>query len=54
MVIVRNKFDTLQETFVRYTLNNKHENFVIAHLDAADKTKPKIKRRIFCEFTAVM
>ena len=27
-VIVRNKFDTLQETFERHTLNDTYENFV--------------------------
>ena len=35
MIIVRNKFDTLQETSERQTLNDEYENLVTTHMEAA-------------------
>ena len=35
MLIVGNKFDTLQEISETYTLNDEYENFVTAHMEAA-------------------
>ena len=32
MLTVRNKFDTLQETSKRHTLNDKYENLVTARI----------------------
>ena len=44
MVTIRYKYDTLQETSERHTLNDKHENFFTTFLEAAAEcilTKPK-------------
>ena len=41
---VRNKFDTIQETSASHTLNDKYENFVTSHKEAAGEcitTKPR-------------
>ena len=49
MVAVRNKFNTLQEKSERYTLNDKYENFITAHMEAAVEcipTKLKVKYRV--------
>ena len=46
---MRNWFKTLQEKTEKGTPNDKYENFVNAHLEAAAKcipTKPKTKYRI--------
>ena len=48
MLTPRNKSDTLQETSVRQTPNDKDENFMTAHIIAAvecipTKTRPKCK-----------
>ena len=47
---VRNKFDTLQETSERHTLNHKYENFVTNRIEAAaaecTPTKPRAKCRV--------
>ena len=48
-VTVQNKFDTLQETFERHTLNDEYENFVTIHIERAAKyipIKPKAKFRV--------
>ena len=48
-VTVRNKFDTLQETYERHTLDNRYENFVTGHKEAAAKcipTTPTGKHRV--------
>ena len=45
MITVRNKFDTLQEISERHAPNDEYENFVTAHLEAAEciPTKPRVK-----------
>ena len=46
---LRNRFETLQEKTEKGTPNDKYENFVNAHLEAAAKcipTKPKTKYRV--------
>ena len=56
MLKVRNKFDTLQETSKRYTLNDKYENFVMANIEAAAgciPTKPRPKCRVPWEAIAI-
>ena len=40
MVTVRNKFDSLQETFERHTPNNEYEKYVTAHIEAAAECIP--------------
>ena len=40
MVTVRNKSDTLYEISERHTPNDKYENFVTAHTEAAAECKP--------------
>ena len=50
MVTVRNKFNTLQETFESHTSNNKYENFVAGHMKTATEcipNKPKPKCRVW-------
>ena len=56
-VTVRNKFDSLQETSERLAPNDKCENFVTAHLEAAAEyipTKPKPKNWVLWESEAVL
>ena len=56
MIIVRNKFNTLQDTSERHTLNGEYENFVTTHIEEAAiyiPTKPKAKCRISWETIAV-
>ena len=36
MITERNKFDALQETSERHTLNDEYKNFMITHIEAAD------------------
>ena len=46
---LRNRFETLQEKTEKGTPNDKYENFVNAHLEAAVKcipTKPRTKYRV--------
>ena len=48
-VTVRNKFDSLQETSERLTLNDEYENNVTAPIEIAAEcipAKPKVKCRI--------
>ena len=48
MITVRNKFDSLPEISETYTLNDKYENFVTTHIEAAAEsipTKPRGKCR---------
>ena len=55
MVNVRNKFDTLQETSERYTLNDEYENFITTRIEAAVEcipTKPRAKCRVLWESIA--
>ena len=40
MLTLRNKFDALQEISETLTLNDKYENFVNAHLEAATECIP--------------
>ena len=49
MVTVRKKFNSLQETSERYTLNDKYENFVTTFIEEAAKcmlTKPRAKCKV--------
>ena len=53
---LRNRFETLQEKTEKDTPNDEYENFVNAHLEAAEKcipTKPRTKHRIPWETLAV-
>ena len=53
---LRNRFETLQEKTEKGTPNDKYENFVNAHLEAAAKsipTKPRTKHRVSWETLAV-
>ena len=53
---LRNRFETLQEKTEKVTPNDKYENFVEAHLEAASKcipTKPRTKYRVPWETSAV-
>ena len=53
---LRNRFETLQEKTEKSTPNDEYENFVNAHLEAAEKcipTKPKTKYRVPWETLAV-
>ena len=46
---LRNKFDALQEKTETHTLNDEYENFVNAHLEAAEEcipTKQRAKPRV--------
>ena len=46
---LRNRFETLQEMTEKVTPNDEYENFVNAHLEAAEKyipTKPRTKHRV--------
>ena len=54
MVTVRKKFDSLQETSQRHTLNDKYYNFVNSYIEAAENIpiKPKAKCKIPCELIA--
>ena len=48
-VIVRNKFDSLQEISKTHTLNEEYENFVNTHMEAASEcipTNPRAKCRV--------
>ena len=47
MVTVRNKFNTLPETSERHSPNDKYENFVTAHTEAAAECIPS-KLRAKC------
>ena len=52
MLTIGNKFDTLQDISERHTLNDKYENFVTAHMEAAADcipTKPRSKCRVLWE-----
>ena len=58
MVTVRNKFDILQETSETHTPNNKYENFITNHMQAAAVaeciwTKPRAKCRVTWESLVV-
>ena len=56
MVPIKNMFDTIHETSERHTLNDKYENFVTTHLEAAAEcipTGPKVKSWVPKESTAV-
>ena len=44
ILIGRNKFDTLQETSEQHTSNEKYENLVTTHIEAAAKCIPTKKR----------
>ena len=49
MVIVKTKFDTLQETSERHTLSDEDEIFVTTHMEAVAEcipTKPRVKCRV--------
>ena len=53
---LRNRFETLQEQTEKGTPNDEYENFVNAHLEAAEKcipTKPRTKHRVPWEMLAV-
>ena len=53
---LRNKFDALQEILETPTLNDKYENFINAHLEAAAEcipTKQRAKPRVSWETLAV-
>ena len=53
---LRNKFDALQEKIEAHTPNDKYENFVNAHLKAAEEyipTKQRTKSRVTWETLAV-
>ena len=53
---LRNRFETLQEKTEKGTPNDEYENFVNAHLKAAEKcipTKPRTKHRVPSETLAV-
>ena len=56
VIKLRNRFETLQEKTEKRTPNDEYENFVNAHLEAAEKwipTKLKTKYRVPCETLAV-
>ena len=56
VIVLRNKFDALQEKTETRTSNNEYENFVKAHLEAAAKyipTKHRTKSRVPWETLAV-
>ena len=38
MVIIKNKFATLEETFETHTSYDKYENFVTVHIEKTRKT----------------
>ena len=49
MITVRNKFDSLQETSERLTLNDEYENFITTHIEVAAECiliKPRAKSRV--------
>ena len=46
-IVVRNKFDTLQETIERHTANDEYENFITTHIEATAECIP-IKPRTRC------
>ena len=56
MITLRNKFNALQEIFITLTLNDEHENFVHAHMEAVAEcilTKLRAKLRVPWETLAV-
>ena len=56
MIIQRNKFDALQEIYETPTPNDKYENFVNTHIEAAAEcipTKLRAKYRVPWETLAV-
>ena len=53
---LRNRFETLQEKTEIHTPNDEYENFINAHLEAAENcipTKPRTKYRVPWEMLAV-
>ena len=52
MVTERNKFDTLQETAERHSLNDGFEKFITTHIEAATKCIPA-KTRAKCRLSWV-